>query len=148
MMLSNIELTRMRRCIYLKVDISYVVTKWLNTQLKTQRPTRECTFCNSMGMLWPPDQTHPRNTCCISTLYMVALNVRTWVSQLHIHKLIPTPSIHDQKMHWQSSTYVLTACSATNLPGSAMCDMVCRSAAAFRPTCSELGQRLSHAPRG
>jgi len=37
MILSNTELTRMTGCINFKTDISYVVTKWSNTQLKIHK---------------------------------------------------------------------------------------------------------------
>ena len=83
-------------------------------------------------------------------MYLPSRAECAYVSQLHTHTHTQTdtdPSDMTRKCIDKAQHYVLTACSATNLPGSAMCDMVCRSAAALRPTCSELGQRLSHAPR-
>jgi hypothetical protein len=148
MILTNTELTRIRGCITFKVDISYVVTKWLSTQLKTQRPARECTFTMEQygNVLTSWSDTSPQ-TLPAFHLYLDALNVRMCASQIHIHKPIRTHSNMTRKCLDKAQHYVLTACSATNLPGSAMCDMMRSSAAALRPTCSELGQLLSHAPR-
>jgi len=53
-------------------------------------------------MFWPLDRTYPTNRCCISCLYLAALNVRMCHSYTHTHRYRPLRQ--DKKMHWQSST--------------------------------------------